>query len=67
MFRGHGLNTYPDSLGLLQDGDICNVVVLFDVEDGVVLRWWHCSKLFRSFWYSVQASQPFSRLEIKTS
>ena len=31
----HGLNT--NSVGLLQDGDVCDVVVPFDVEDGAEL------------------------------
>ena len=35
MFHYHGLNT--NSVGLLQDGDVCDVVVPFDVEDGTEL------------------------------
>jgi len=35
MFHHHGLNT--NSVSLLQDGDVCGVIVPFDVEDGAEL------------------------------
>ena len=35
MLHYHGLNT--NSVGLLQDGGVCEVVVLFDVKDGAEL------------------------------
>ena len=57
MLQYHGLNA--NSVGLLEDGDICDVVIPFDVENGAELSLVKLLKLLKvPFWYSVQVSQP---------
>ena len=57
MFHHHGLNT--NSVGLLQEGGVCDVVVPFDVEDGAELSLVELLELLNVLLEQcLQASQP---------
>ena len=51
--HNHGLNT--NSVGLLQDGDACDVVVPFEIEDGAELS-------LVEFLAAVEQSGDYNRL-----